>query len=205
MAISLPSGTVTFLFTDIEGSTKLWEQYPEPMKRALARHDGLLREAIEGHGGHVIKTTGDGFHAAFQTGVDGVAAALAAQQALLAAKWDELDSHGLRVRIGLHTGEAEARAGDYYGPALNRAARLMAVAHGGQTLLSTTTAALVRDQLPAETSLRDLGEHRLKDLVRPEHVFQLNHAGLPSDFPALRSVDAFPNNIPVQLTTFHRA
>ena len=202
MAAALPSGTVTFLFTDIEGSTKLWEKYPEPMKRALARHDGLLRQAIEGHGGHVIKTTGDGFHATFQTGVDGVAAALAAQQALLAAAWDELDSHGLQVRIGLHTGEAEARAGDYYGPALNRAARLMAVAHGGQTLLSTATATLVRDQLPAETSLRDLGEHRLKDLIRPEHVFQLNHTGLPVDFPALRSVDAFPNNIPIQLTSF---
>ncbi len=202
MAAALPSGTVTFLFTDIEGSTKLWEQYPEPMKRALARHDELVRSAIEDQGGHIIKTTGDGFHAAFQTGVDGCAAALAAQQSLLAAKWDELDSHSLRVRIGLHTGEAEARAGDYYGPALNRAARLMAVAHGGQTLLSTTTADLVRDHLPAEASLRDLGEHRLKDLVRPEHVFQLNHSGLPAEFPPLSSVDAYPNNIPIQLTSF---
>ncbi len=172
------------------------------MKRALARHDELLRSAIEDQGGHIIKSTGDGFHAAFQTGVDGCAAALAAQQSLLAAKWDGIDSHSLRVRMGLHTGEAEARAGDYYGPALNRAARLMAVAHGGQTLLSTTTADLVRDHLPAETSLRDLGEHRLKDLVRPEHVFQLNHSGLPAEFPPLRSVDAFPNNIPIQLTSF---
>jgi predicted ATPase/class 3 adenylate cyclase len=202
MAATFPSGTVTFLFTDIEGSTKLWEKHPEGMKRALARHDDLLRHAIEGQGGNVIKTTGDGFHAAFETGLNGVAAALAAQQSLLQEKWDELDSHGLRVRIGLHTGEAEARAGDYYGPALNRAARIMAVGYGGQTLLSTTTADLVRDQLPPEASLRDLGEHRLKDLVRPEHVFQLNHPALPAEFPALRSVDAFPNNLPIQLTSF---
>jgi predicted ATPase/class 3 adenylate cyclase len=202
MESAFPAGTVTFLFTDIEGSTRLWEQYPEGMQRALSRHDDLIRAAIEGHGGNVIKTTGDGFHAAFETGLGGVAAALSAQETLRAAKWDELDSHPVRVRMGLHTGEAEARAGDYYGPALNRAARLMAVGHGGQTLLSTTTADLVRDQLPDGASLRDLGEHRLKDLVRPEHVFQLSHPALQADFPPLRSVDAYPNNIPIQLTTF---
>jgi predicted ATPase/class 3 adenylate cyclase len=202
MVASSPSGTVTFLFTDLEGSTKLWEQHPEAMKLALARHDEILRLAMDTHGGHIIKTTGDGLHAAFQTGLAGAAAALAAQQALLTAKWDEIHPHGLRIRIGLHTGEAEERAGDYYGPALNRAARLMSVAHGGQTLLSTTTADLVRDHLPADSSLRDLGQHRLKDLVRPEHIYQLNQSGLPSDFPALESLDAFPNNLPVQLTTF---
>jgi predicted ATPase/class 3 adenylate cyclase len=202
MESEFPDGTVTFLFTDIEGSTRLWEQHPEGMKRALSRHDDLIRAAVEGHGGNVIKTTGDGFHAAFETGLDGVEAALSAQEALLAASWDELDSQRVRVRMGLHTGEAEARAGDYYGPALNRAARLMAVGHGGQTLLSTTTADLVRDHLPDGASLRDLGEHRLKDLVRPEHIFQLSHPALEADFPALRSVDAYPNNIPIQLTTF---
>jgi predicted ATPase/class 3 adenylate cyclase len=202
MVANSPSGTVTFLFTDVEGSTKLWEQHPEEMKRALARHDEIVRGAIELHGGHVIKNTGDGFHAAFQTGLNGITAALAAQQALLASKWDGIHPHDLRIRAGLHTGEAEERAGDYFGPTLNRAARLMAVAHGGQTLLSTTTADLVRDQLPSSTTLRDLGEHRLKDLVRSEHIFQLNHPALPSDFPPLRSIDAYPNNLPVQLTTF---
>src|SRR5512135_1298862 len=111
MVASVPSGTVTFLFTDLEGSTKLWEQFPGAMNAALARHDEILRLAIQDHGGHIIKTTGDGFHAAFQTGLNGVAAALAAQQALLASKWDEIHPHQLRVRMGLHTGEAEERAG----------------------------------------------------------------------------------------------
>jgi class 3 adenylate cyclase len=200
--VNSPSGTVTFLFTDVEGSTRLWEKFPDAMKAALAKHDDILRRAIENHGGHVIKTTGDGFHAAFNTGVEAVAAALTAQRDLLDTVWDDLDSNSLRVRIGLHTGEAEARGGDYYGPSLNRAARLMAVAHGGQTVLSTTTANLVRDRLPAGASLRDLGEHRLKDLVRPEHVLQLNHSDLPTDFPPLTSVDAFPNNLPIQLASF---
>jgi predicted ATPase/class 3 adenylate cyclase len=202
MSTNLPSGTVTFLFTDLEGSTKLWEKYPGEMKQALARHDEILRRAIESHGGQIIKNTGDGFHAVFDTGVGGIGAALAAQQALSSASWDEIKPHNLRVRIGLHTGEAQERSGDYYGTALNRAARIMSVAHGGQTLLSTTTADLVREQLPQDTSLRDLGQHRLRDLVRSEHIFQLTHPTLPADFPPLKSVDAFPNNLPVQLTTF---
>ncbi len=199
---ALPSGTVTFLFTDLEGSTKLWEHYPGAMKTALARHDELLRQAIEEHGGHVIKTTGDGFHAVFDAGADGVAAALAAQQSLSRAPWEEVKPHSLRARMGLHTGEAQERSGDYYGPTLNRAARLMSVANGGQTLMSTTTAELVRDRLPEGASIKDLGEHRLRDLVRSEHVFQLVHPALPSDFPPIRSIDAYPNNLPVQLTSF---
>jgi predicted ATPase/class 3 adenylate cyclase len=198
----LPSGTVTFLFTDIEGSTHLWEKHPEAMKTALARHDEILREKIKAHRGHIIKTTGDGVHAAFGTALDGVSAALNAQQAFLAAAWDEIEPHQVKIRIGLHTGEAEARAGDYYGPTLNRAARLMSIGHGGQTLLSTTTADIVRDQLPTGASVRDLGEHRLKDLVRSEHVFQLTHPDLPSDFPSLKSLDSYPNNLPIQLTSF---
>ncbi len=202
MTSQLPSGTVTFLFTDIENSTKLWEQFPEAMKAALARHDEILRQAIESHQGAIIKTTGDGFHAAFETGIDGIQAALAAQQALFNTNWAEIEPHHLRIRIGLHTGEAEERSGDYYGPTLNRAARLMSIAYGGQTLLSTTTADLVRDQLTGGISLRDLGEHRLRDLVRSEHIYQLNHPALPSDFPPLKSIDAFPNNLPIQLTTF---
>ena len=202
MVAELPSGTVTFLFTDIEGSTKLWERYPGEMKLVLARHDDILRQAIESNGGRIIKHTGDGVHAAFDTGVGGVHAALSAQQALHNAGWEEIGPHGLRVRMGLHTGEAEERSGDYYGPALNRAARLMSVAHGGQTLISSATAELVRDQLPPEASLRDLGEHRLRDLVRSEHVFQLLHPALPADFPPLQSVDVFPNNLSIQLTSF---
>ena len=116
MAANTPTGTVTFLFTDIEGSTKLWEQYPEAMKTALARHDEILRQTIEENRGHLIKTTGDGVHAAFGTALDGVSAALHVQQAFSAAKWDEIKPHNIKIRIGLHTGEAEARAGDYYGP-----------------------------------------------------------------------------------------
>ena len=158
--------TYSFLFTDIEGSTRLWEKQPEEMRVALSRHDAILREAVESHNGRVVKTTGDGCHAAFGDASKGIAAALAAQQALEATSWDRLEP-GIRVRMGLHTGQAELRAGDYFGPALNRAARLMSIGHGRQILLSAATAELVRDQLPAEATLLDLGVHRLKDLTRP--------------------------------------
>jgi len=198
----LPSGTVTFLFTDIESSTKLWEQDPEAMQAALARHYAILRQAVETHDGQVVETTGDGILAAFGTAVDGVAAAIAAQRALIAEGWDELKPHAIRVRMGLHTGETEMREEGYSGPVLNRAARLMSAGYGGQTLLSTTTADLVREQLPGGASLRDLGEHRLKDLVRSEHIYQLLHPDLSADFPPLKSLNAFPNNLPVQLTSF---
>ena len=198
----LSSETVTFLFTDIEGSTGLWEQYPEAMKAALARHDAILREVVEAHGGRIIKTLGDGIHAVFDTAAGGVAAALAAQRALFAEGWEGIKPQVIRVRMALHTCEAEARGGDYYGPDLNRAARLMSIGHGGQTLLSSTTADLVRDQLSAGPSLRDLGEHRLKDLVRAERVYQLVHSELPADFPSLKSLNAFRNNLPVQPTPF---
>ena len=167
---TLPTGTVTFLFTDIEGSTKLWEQFPAAMKSALAKHDTILAQAVEANGGRIVKTTGDGIHAVFETAVKGVAAALSAQQAFHANPWDEIKPQSIRVRMGLHTGEAEARAGDYYGIALNRAARLMSLGSGGQILISNATAALVRDGLPVHATLRDLGELHLKDLARPEHV-----------------------------------
>jgi predicted ATPase/class 3 adenylate cyclase len=196
----LPSGTVTFLFTDLEGSTRLWEEHPAAMQAALARHDEILRGVIESHGGHVVKTTGDGFHAAFATADDGVRAAIAAQRVLAAHEWGETGE--LRVRMGLHTGAAEVRDGDYYGSSLNRAARLMGVAHGGQIVCSQATADLARDALPAETSLLDLGEHRLRDLSRAEHVFQVCVADLPADFPPLASLDAFPGNLPLQVTSF---
>jgi predicted ATPase/class 3 adenylate cyclase len=193
----LPSGTVTFLFTDLEGSTRLWEEHPEAMRPALARHDAILHEAIAVHGGFVVKTTGDGFHAVFGTAHDAVDAAVAAQLALIGEPWEMTGR--LRVRMGLHTCEAELRDGDYYGSAVNRAARLMATAHGGQIVLSLATSELARE---APVELLELGEHRLPDLARPERVFQVVHKDLPIDFPALRSLDAFPSNLPLQLTVF---
>jgi class 3 adenylate cyclase len=196
----IPNGTITFLFTDIEGSTQLWEKHPEVMPAALARHDLLLHAAIELHAGRVIKTTGDGILAVFASAADAVRAVVDGQRALQAEPWPGLGS--VRARMALHTGEAEPRDGDYYGPVLNRTARLMAVAAGGQVVLSQTTADLLHDRLPGEVSLRDLGEHRLKDLVRPERVYQVLALGLAADFPPLNSLNAFPHNLPVQLTSF---
>jgi class 3 adenylate cyclase len=151
----LPSGTVTFLFTDIEGSTRLWEEHPDAMRDALARHDELLREAIERHGGYVVKMRGDGVHAAFGTADAGLVAAVAAQRAVDGEAWSLPEP--LRVRMGLHTGAASLRAGDYFGSSLNRAARLMGVAHGGQIVCSQATADLARDSLADGMTLTDLG------------------------------------------------
>ena len=198
--MALPTGTVTFLFTDLEGSTRLWEEHPDAMRAALARHDEILRDAVEKRDGHVVKTTGDGLHAAFAIAPDAVAAALDAQLQLLAEPWPLPEP--LRVRMGLHTGVAEVRDGDYYGPAVNRAARVAAAAHGGQVVASAATADLVRDDLGAEITLLDLGEHRLRDLGRPERIVQIAHPDLPSDFPPLRSLDAYPGNLPVQRSAF---
>ena len=196
----LPTGTVTFLFTDLEGSTRLWEEHPEAMRAALARHDEILRDAVGKHGGHLVKTTGDGLHAAFAVAPDAVAAGLDAQRVLCDEQW--MLPEPLRVRMGLHTGAAELRAGDYFGTAVNRAARVAAAAHGGQIVASAATADLVRDDLAADVTLLDLGEHRLRDLARPERIVQLGRADLPRDFPPLRSLDSYPGNLPVQRTTF---
>ena len=166
------------------------------MRAALARHDTLLRAAIAAHGGAVFKTVGDAFHAAFATATDAVSAALAAQRALAAETWGATGP--LRVRMALHTGAAEQRDGDYFGHALNRAARLLAAGHGGQILLSAASWELVRDHLPAEVALRDLGAHRLKSLARPEHIFQLVVPGLPADFPPLQTLDRPTTNLPAQ-------
>ena len=181
----LPSGTVTFLFTDLEGSTRLWEQHPAAMRPALERHDALLRDAVEQHHGTVVKTTGDGLHAVFTTTRTALDAALAAQRTLGEETWAV--PGGLRVRMGLHTGDAVARDGDYYGPATNRAARVMNAAHGAQVVVSHATEEIVRDSLPDHVALLDLGEHRLPDLARPERIFQVVAPGLVREFPPLRS------------------
>ncbi len=193
----LPSGTVTFLFTDLEGSTRLWEEHPEAMQAALARHDEILRDAVVGCQGHVVKTTGDGIHAVFATAHDALDAAVAAQVGLAGESFGATGP--LRVRMGVHTCEAEYRDGDYFGSEVNRAARLMSVAHGEQIVVSAVTGALVRDG-PFE--LVDLGEHRLRDLTVAERVFQVRAPGLVGDFAPLRSLDAFPGNLPLQVTSF---
>jgi predicted ATPase/class 3 adenylate cyclase len=195
-----PTGTITFLFSDIEGSSKKWEQHPDAMRVALAMHDRMLRETFEARGGFVFKTVGDAFCVAFNTAQEALIAALESQRALHGTVWNGLDE--LKVRMALHTGAAEHRDGDYFGATLNRVARILSSAHGGQVLLSLPTQELVRDQLPAALQLRHLGEHRLRDLARPEQLFQMVTADLPSQFPALRSLESVPNNLPVQLTTF---
>jgi predicted ATPase/class 3 adenylate cyclase len=195
-----PTGTVTFLFTDIEGSTRLWEQEPERMRPALARHDAIARSAVEDNRGAVVKMSGDGIHAAFTDPLDALGAALQLQQALVDP--EVTDGIALRVRCGLHTGVAERRDNDYFGSTVNRAARVMSVAHGGQVLVTQAVASLVSDRLPAGIVLRDLGAVRLRDLASPEYVFQIVHPRLRPDFPALRSLEATPNNLSQQVTSF---
>ena len=180
----IPTGTVTFLFTDIEGSTKRWDAFPDAMAVALKRHDSILRAAVESHAGHVFKTVGDAVCASFPTAPDGLAAALDAQRALAAENWsafapDDNEFEPLLVRMGLHTGAAEERDGDYFGLPLNRCVRLQAAGHGGQLLISLATQQLLRDKLADGVSLRDLGEHRLKDLTLSEHIYQVVAPDLP--------------------------
>ena len=195
-----PSGTVTFLFSDIEGSTERWERDREAMSAALARHDALMRTTLEARSGYIFKTMGDEFCTAFFTAPDAIAAALDAQIGLAAEDFSAVGS--MRIRMALHTGAAEERGGDYFGPAVNRVARLLAIGHGGQVLLSGTSADLLQGEMPAQSSLRDLGAHRLKDLARPEQVYQLVAPGLPETFSPLLSLDQLPNNLPRQLTSF---
>lgn len=190
----MPSGAVTFLFTDIEGSSRLWEQHPQMMPVALARHDAILREVITDAAGQVFKTVGDASCAAFVHPQAALLAALQGQERLLSEPWG--GGMVLRVRMALHTGAAEARDGDYSGSPLNRLARLLRLAHGGQVLLSTSTAELLQDQLPSGSSLLDLGFQRLKDLARPERVYQLVAPGLSSAFPPLRGGVKPPHNLP---------
>ncbi len=198
--IGAEGSPATFLYTDIEGSTRLWEEHAGSMGQALARHDALLRDSVGSRGGSVIKTTGDGILAVFWDPVAGLDAAIAGQRALRDASWGETGP--LRVRMALHSGAAESRDGDYFGPALNRVARILAIGHGGQVICSAVAADLARDRLPGSVGLVDLGSHRLRDIDRPERIFQLVVDDLPRTFPPLRSLSTRRSNLPLQLTSF---
>jgi predicted ATPase/class 3 adenylate cyclase len=200
--MALPNGTLTFLLTDIEGSTRLWEGYPEQMRLAMVRHDVLIETVVAKFGGKVVKPRGEGDSrfAVFQRAIGAVAAAGIIQRWLANEPWNL--PVPLRVRIGLHTGEVDLRDGDYYGSTVNRCARLRSVAHGGQTLISQVTFRQTKDELPEGISLRDLGEHKLRDLIQPEHIYQLIVAGLQEDFPALPMQEGLKTNLPLGLTSF---
>jgi len=196
----LPTGTVTFLFTDIEGSTRLVQRLGERYPEVFERHCGILRKSFRDTGGREVGTEGDSFFIVFESAPAAVAGAVAAQRALSSYKWPQ--GGPVRVRIGLHTGEGTLGGDNYIGIDVNRAARVAAAGHGGQVLLSSATRELVEQALADGLGLRDLGEHRLKDLAKPEHLFQLVIPGLPNDFPAPRSLEARPNNLPLELTSF---
>jgi predicted ATPase/class 3 adenylate cyclase len=197
----LPTGLVTFLFTDIEGSTRIVQAVGEAAYRdILGEHGRIIRTAIADHGGREVSTEGDSFFAVFPSAADGVAATVAAQRGLAAEHWP--DGVDVRVRMGLHTGEASLGGDNYLGLDVHRAARVTNAGHGGQVLLSDATHSLVAAALPPGVRLRDLGAHRLKDLATPEHLYQLDVDGLPVEFPTLRSLDARANNLPLQLTSF---
>ncbi|HET9221573.1 MAG TPA: helix-turn-helix domain-containing protein, partial [Roseiflexaceae bacterium] len=197
--VALPSGTVTFLFTDIENSTGLWEQFGDTMRAALVRHNEILRAAIERYHGVVFKIIGDAICAAFASALDALSAALAAQRALLAERQGA--AVPMRVRIALHTSTAAPHDGDYVGLPLSYITRLLQSGHGGQVLLSRATQQLVHDQLPHEISLRDLGAHQLKDFNQPQRLFQLVAPNLPDVFPALRTIDMRPTNLTAHPTS----
>jgi class 3 adenylate cyclase/tetratricopeptide (TPR) repeat protein len=195
----LPTGTVTFLFTDIEGSTRLWEDAEDLMRSAMVRHDEIVDCIVRARHGENVSPRGEGDSrfVVFPDATDAVTAAVDLQRGLQAEAWDL--PRPIRVRIALHTGVADMRGGDYYGSAVNRCARLRSLAHGGQTIISGATQQLVQDSLPTGISLRDMGFHRLKDLTRPEHVFQVDADGLAAEFPALKSLNAMRHNLPTQL------
>ncbi|HEY3474854.1 MAG TPA: adenylate/guanylate cyclase domain-containing protein, partial [Anaerolineales bacterium] len=200
----LPSGTVTFLFTDIEGSTKLAQEHPQEMPELLARHNAILYQSIERYHGFVFRIVGDSFSAAFDTAGEALSAALEAQRRLQNEPW----SRGpVKVRMGIHTGSAQvtddAQGASYEGYAtLALTKRIMSVGHGGQILLSQTTHDLVKDRLPDGTELHDMGERRLKDIARPEHIYQVAVPGLLSEFPPLTTLGTIHHNLPAQLTSF---
>ena len=194
------SPVTTFLFTDIENSTRLWEEQPERMRPALAAHDLIARKAVSDHGGALVKTTGDGMYAAFDDPLNAIAAVVQLQLGL--AEIEPTHGVALRARCGLHAGVGERRDNDFFGTEVNRAARIMSAAHGGQVLLSQAVAVLTRDRLSGGLTLRDLGAARLRGLTAPEHLYQLQHPQLREHFPALRSLEGTPNNLPQQVTSF---
>ena len=195
-----PTGTATFFFSDIEGSTRLLQSLGERYSGALTRHHELMRRAFAAHDGRELRLVGDSFFTLFNSAVGAVAASVDAQKALAAEAWP--DGAAFRVRIGLHTGEAAVVGGEYVGIDVHRAARIASAAHGGQVLVSGSVRAIVEDALAGDVRLRDLGEHRLKDLSRPEHLYQVEAGGLPTEFPPLNTLDRTPNNLPTQLTSF---
>jgi predicted ATPase/class 3 adenylate cyclase len=195
----LPTGTVTFLFTDIEGSTRMLQALGERWKAVLEDHNHLLQSAIREAGGIDIRTEGDSFFAVFRSAPAAIAAAAAAQRALAAHPWPP--ENAIRVRMGMHTGEGTVGGDSYVGLDVHRAARIAAAGHGSQVLVSSATAELVREGLPDVLRLRDLSAHRLKDLARPERIYQLTVEGLPADFPPIRSLET-PTNLPAQRTSF---
>ena len=201
---NLPSGTVTFLFTDIEGSTKLAQQYPKDMPTLLARHNEILNQTIEAHNGFIFRIVGDSYSASFHNANDALLAALASQQKLLNEPWSPA---AIKVRMGLHTGAAQfelySKENNYSGyETLALTQRIMSAGHGGQILLSQSTYELLRGRLPEKFQIINLGEQRLKDILRPERLYQLKAPGLPPNFPPLKTLENFPNNLPFQLTSF---
>ena len=196
----IPTGTVTFLFTDIEGSTKLAQEHPDHWETMRERHHAILQSALDAHNGYVFQIIGDAFCAAFHTARDGLNAALEAQRQLQMEAWDKTP---IRVRMGLHTGAAELHEGSYRGYlTMARVQRVMSTAYGGQILLSNASAELIRGELPEGVTLRDMKENRLKGLLNPEHLWQVSVADLPQDFPPLHTLNSIPNNLPIQVTSF---
>ncbi len=195
------SNPLTFLFTDLENSTTLWENHPDGMQSVMARHDAILKKSIQQCGGVIIKSTGDGFHAYFDSAINGILAAIQGQCALIDEQWNQSDLP-IKVRMGLHTGESEQRDGDFYGSTVNRAARMMDIAHGGQVLASEVTVSLSKYNLPADIFLIDKGQHRLKGIAQLEHVYQISSPDLENEFPPLRSLATYKHNLPRQLTSF---
>ena len=177
------TNTFTFLFTDIQDSTKLWEKHPEAMQQALARHDDILRQTIEAHDGIVFKTVGDAFCAAFTDAGQALQAGVEIQQTLLQTDWP--GGLTIKIRMGLHTGEAEKRDNDFFGTTVNRVARVMSLGHGGQTIISSATYALLKDQSLDDVTFADLGRYELKGLSEPEQIYQVNTPDLPIKFPPL--------------------
>ncbi len=198
--LDLPTGTITLLFADMEGSTRLLQKLGERYATVLADCRRLLRTAFAQYDGREVDTQGDAFFVAFARATDAASAAVTIQRTLSEHVWPT--DAPVRVRIGLHTGEPLLSSDGYIGVDVHHAARIMSAGHGGQILLSQTTRQLVEQHLPEGTFLEDLGEHRLKDLQRPSHLFQLSIAGLPDTFPPLKTLDAQPNNLPVQPTPF---